>query len=89
MWQSFRNVLFEGEEVNFELEGSLSFVGMKLVLVIIRVKYRIMTSYIQYKIQYKYNVHYKFRHSGLLEVVWKVINSHPAKAPYMAPSIIG
>ena len=38
-----------------ELEESLSFVGMKLVLVIIKVKYRIMTSYIQYKIQYKYN----------------------------------
>ena len=44
-----------------ELEESLSFVGMKLVLVIIKVKYRIMTSCIQYKIQYKYNIQYTFR----------------------------
>ena len=44
-----------------KLEGNLSFVGMKLVLVIIKVKHRIMTSYIQYKIQYKYNIQYKFR----------------------------
>ena len=37
----------------------MSFVGTKLVLVIVKVKCRIMTSYIQYKIQYKYNVQYK------------------------------
>ena len=44
-----------------ELDGSSSFVGMKLVLVIIKVKHRIMTSYIQYEIQYKYNIQYKFK----------------------------
>ena len=33
---------------------------MKLVLVIIKVKYRTMTSYFQYKNQYKYNIQYKF-----------------------------
>ena len=48
-----------------ELEERLSFVGTKLVLVIIKVKYRIMTSYIQYEIQYKYNIQYKFRPNPL------------------------
>ena len=44
-----------------ELEGSLSLVGMKLVLLIVKVKHRTMTSYIQYKVQYKYNIQYIFR----------------------------
>ena len=35
-------------EIKSKLEGSLSFVGMKLVLVIIKAKHRIMISYIQY-----------------------------------------
>ena len=48
-----------------ELKGSLSFVGMELVLVIIKVKHRIMTSHIQYKIQYKYRFQYKPRTNHL------------------------
>ena len=49
-WESF----FGGERgKSLELEGSLSFVEMKLVLLIIKVKRRIMTSCIQYKIQCK------------------------------------
>ena len=43
----------------------MSFVGVKLVLVIIKVKYRIMTSYIQYEVHYKYNTQYKFRPNPL------------------------
>ena len=61
-----------------KLKKSLSFVGMKLVLVILKVKYIIMTSHIQYKIQYKYNfgtnldltityVYYVVREKKLLE----------------------
>ena len=53
--------MFFGGVVNSELERSLSFVGMKLVYVIIKVKHRIMTSYIQYEIQYKYNIQFKFK----------------------------
>ena len=51
----------EGRGESLELEGSLSFVEMKLLLVIIKVKHKIMTSCIQYKIQYMYNIQYKSR----------------------------
>ena len=62
MWKSVKIVIVAecsgmcvlGGNLSFEAGGKFSFCSNEVILVIIKVKYRIMTLHIQYKIQVEY-----------------------------------